>query len=391
VYVMKFRQPVLAAVVLCLLGGAAAFAQETNGQRLRRYAITEADLSELIAIASLDPEQSAAARRLREGRVAAFDAMVRKEKELSDLVVAAERGSPERRRRWDEHHAVLLTNLRYRVEDQGRLVGDIRAILREEQLEHWPRIERLRRRLFMTTMGGPSIAQWCHADLYRVLRDAAVPLDGAQVKVVLDEYEVEVDRALVEWERLVLESLSWTPEESERQENAAHPRYTDIAVRIGRSNRKYLRRVMADLPPETAIRTEAAARAIAFASFHFFLAFKARPALREALALDDVTEDQRKRLSQLQGSYERECQRLVRAIQDVLDANEDAFVRFSNLSPAARVAAMEEDRTPARKEWVETERSIAELDERTLQAVRQVLTEKLREKLDASLPVQGSP
>ncbi len=182
---------------------------------------------------------------------------------------------------------------------------DVRSLLNgTEQEQRWPRVERMRRReveLRRGQMAGESL------DLTEVVGGLKLDRAAAQeVAPVLDEYEFDLDAQLKGRQRVAADAPAFEPGKGFDMEKmqAGLAQVREAGLKVKECNERFARKIEAMLPEERRAEFRTAVRMGTFPSVY-------RPSrvsrdLEKALALGDLTAEQRESLTELKRSYERD-------------------------------------------------------------------------------------
>jgi hypothetical protein len=205
---------------------------------------------------------------------------------------------------------------------------DVKSILTPEQLELWPRVETTRRR--ETTIGRGLMAGE-RVDLIRMVEEAKLPVDvAAQVAPVLAQYETELDRALIERNKMQDEARNtfmrggfgamfggrgggggaagggggggqaMDPAAMEKMFNATR----DASVRLRDVNRRFGKQIESLMPED-----RRAAWDLEFKRESFPDVYREATVLRQMTAVtgfSDITPEQKTQIADLRAQFERE-------------------------------------------------------------------------------------
>lgn len=187
--------------------------------------------------------------------------------------------------------------------------GDLRQLLSAEQDKAWPRLERLRRRetgLRFGTLSGDRVDL---TDVVRQLKVDVGSIDG--LPDALEQYEVDLDRALSERTKLMEEQRSDDDDGGEliihdpaqMQERLQAMR--EVGMRIREVNQRHSRLIQAMLPESDSAKLAQEFRRRAFPQVH--RKTHAQRVLDAASGFDDLTPEQKRALEEIREGYEREA------------------------------------------------------------------------------------
>lgn len=356
------------------------------GQRGGGPRVTEKTIDRFASILELDQDQLAAARDLHSAFIEetnqasqtlrASIASIREEfNESKDHTVFTER-MPELMR----SHAGAMDQL------EKQLMSDLRSVLNPQQAERWPRVERAHRRLNTIGQGRLSAES---VDLVELVLDSDISAAAREkLAPLLEQYEADLDRALVERTKLTDEAQAFLADRGgfgalrEALDNEdfikIRERAREARVRIREINQSFARQFAAELTPEEQARFNEEFTRRSFPQVY-------RPgrtgrALEAALAFEDLTPEQRQSLLAAKESYERE---LDRANREWADAIEEFETTDSGYSAALGGLNISINQTDAEKPdpVADARASRRALDRKTLDAITSILTDAQRERL----------
>lgn len=188
--------------------------------------------------------------------------------------------------------------------------SDLRQLLSAEQDKAWPRLERLRRRetgLRFGTLSGDRVDL---TDVVHQLKVEVGAIDG--LADALEQYEVDLDRALSERAKLMEEQRSDDDDEgdaimihdpAQMQERLQAMR--EVGMRIREVNQRHSRLIQAMLPEADSARLAQEFRRRAFPQVH--RKTHAQRVLAAAAGFEDLTPEQKRALEEIREGYEREA------------------------------------------------------------------------------------
>jgi hypothetical protein len=254
-------------------------------------------------------------------------------------------------------------------------MDDVKALLTPEQTDRWPKVERYRRRqdlLRAAFVSGQSV------DLIDVAKTMKLPVDGNPAMAeTLDNYEVEMDRALVEGERLMKEmrdSMGGGQGGFEKMREMMG-RAMDQSKAIRDVNSKYARVLGGMLPEDKVPAFQDEVRKRSFP--RVFRQPYVGKAIDAANGFADLDQSQREQLAAIKASYEREAaplnDRWIKTIQDDEASNTMPWGRGGTGGGGGRGNSD----TPQGKAAQERR----DLDTKTEEQVRAILTTAQRTRL----------
>jgi hypothetical protein len=197
-----------------------------------------------------------------------------------------------------------------------KFLADLKSILRADQVDRWPVLERLRRReqylSSMMTIGGMGVSG-SSVDLIPIVRGltdkASLPAKTqGKIDEALGLYEMDVDRPLkerqqhMEDEQRAMGAVQHF-EQGEFEKKLERDRKVDLAIR--EVNGKYLKTIEELLPEELAKTLAENYQVRAFRSI--YKASSVAKKMAGAMKVEGLSADQRSRLQAAMDSYKREA------------------------------------------------------------------------------------
>lgn len=204
------------------------------------------------------------------------------------------------------------------------LLQDVRLVLTPSQDERWVEAERYHRRF--STLGDEGLISGEGVDLIEAVK--GLDLDDqarASIEPVLSQYEIDLDRALVERNKAYADGLRRGPamffgggDEGELEKMFEEAKAA--AIRLRDVNRRYARQVMTSLDPETGVELQ---REIDKRSFpRVYRESHGERAFATVNEMDDLSADQRERLGTMEASFRRELEAANRKIAEAIEKEE---------------------------------------------------------------------
>ncbi len=209
-----------------------------------------------------------------------------------------------------------------RRELDRNFMGNLKDLLTEEQQQQWPALERLRRR-DMSMRGGFLSGEG--VDVVRLVDDLKLNAEVmTQVAPILEQYELELDKALQERNSLLEQQglmrgfnfrQGMTDEMRERIEKVR-----EQSIRVQESNRRAARQIEGVLPEADKTRFQQEFKERSFPRVY-------RPsyttrAIESAARFDDLNADQTKQLDEIRDNYTRDAGPLNERWAAALEQNE---------------------------------------------------------------------
>lgn len=370
---VRFGRHFVLGLVLAasLLGSARAQEALSLSESQPEGPLVSADeVQNLARLAGLSSDQTEAITALREGLDADFKGAVRARQQAWDDIQAESQDHPQA----DQTKAYEAAARRFRSrcgEIELAFLSDVKSILTEEQASHWGDFERYRRRAH-------SNGWWqrpaTDADLVKIV--TGLGLDEAQmepVRPLLDEYERELDPAIVARMALKREAAEIDFGSDYDKRNAWYGRAYDqtqpIDQRLAGINRKYARLITPLLP---AARQEEFSTRFAAASYiNLYTPSEDRKKIDAAEKLADLTESQKADLAGILGPFRKN----VAVVEREAERLEDEYAYQYNYQQ------LTEGKSP--KGYQERYNEIWAMEGKALAAIRKVLNEAQKEKIDA--------
>lgn len=338
--------------------------------------VNSRDLDRYTDILTLNADQKAVVRELFGGYQDQFRAWAEKTRDEMAAIrgrMEAGRGGQQEGRGGGEAFTALretFTKLRTEREKMEQVFfDDVKMLLTPEQEALWPKVERTRRR--ETTMGRGFVAGE-NVDLFRIVERLNLPADLKQtVAPTMDQYEVDLDRALIDRNKIQEEGISnfmggrfGRPDEGFDMEKAqrAFQEARDVSIRLRDVNRRYARQLEAQLPED-----RRAGFTKLFNEASFPEAYRESAIVRNvtaAMGFADLTPDQRQRLTELRDQYTREsapmADKLAKAIEEQQGTMtiEQMMSRFRGGDDASPVAQARQARREQERSFGDKVRSI---------------------------------
>jgi hypothetical protein len=338
--------------------------------------ITTRSITKYAETLALSPDQKAAIDALHEG----YEAAARdSQKTFNDINAEARRAFED-----SQDASVFLEKVpKAQREHTARmkaleksLFDDMKSLLTAEQAEHWSAVERIRRRetQLRGMMSGESV------DLTEIIRglkpDAALV---TALKELLNEYEVELDRALQTKESSAGED-EFKPGEpidfTAMQARIAKQR--EHGAKIKDINERHARRIREILPENLRDQFADAVRRESFP--RVYRPGRVAKTIDAGLKLDGLSADQRTQIQTLRELYERDVapvnDRWANAIAESEKSGEDGAMQLAG-GGSIRIAGQQNPDSPLAK--ARTARR--EIDERFRKQFESILTKEQLEKL----------
>lgn len=305
------------AVVLGLLTPAVASAQWQMFALTDRPPVTERDPQLMQRVVGLDAAQVELVEALQDEAMAEFERIAEIMEGIQED--AREEAQAERDQSvWMDLFGKLREFAEYREEIREDFLENAELVLLPEQQEAWERFER---RYFRQYTYQESATQYgsvagVTVDVEEVVEAADLaPEEVQSVQSVLDQYSREVDRDLralteavernmearIEAFRKMRDGEGWDMELM----NTGMDRMAELVDSLRETNLRYERQIANQLSPEARREFQRTFNRNAFPRIYRDEVAASR--FRTALQRDDLTDEQRQTLSELQAQYEREA------------------------------------------------------------------------------------
>lgn len=326
---MKSRNPLVASlamtVVIVGLGmpiqaasGQSVFVSTTSGSGPGGNSqISRQSLDRYFELLQLDAAQRDMARTLHEGYTEAFQTAIRERREASTALMrsmeehgdrtAIQEKMPEITQKYRERTSAI----------EKSFLGDLKALLSDQQAGHWPAVERLRRR--ETGLGRGGLAGES-VDLTDIVRAMSVNAEG--LSATLQQYELDLDRALQDRAAAMADAPAFRqgPIDIDSMQELMG-RNRELGLRIRDLNQSYARRIESLLAEGERPQF---AREVRRRSFpQVYRTPHTLRLLESAAGLGDLNEDQRRTITADKAAYERELAAVNEAWADAILAAEE--------------------------------------------------------------------
>jgi len=260
-----------------------------------------------------------------------------------------------------------------RDEMEKSFLGDLKAMLRENQAQTWPHFERsMRREQYL----GRGMMSGERLDLFKISEKADLADDTkGSITPILDLYEQDLDRELTARATFQKENMSKFGELMFSGDTKAlqdlFEKGKDLSVRVRDVNRRYARQIQ-DLVPED--KKAIIADAVKKESYpRVFQQTRATRMLDAAVALKDLSDEQRTSLTALNESYTRD---LGAIHSDMITATDKLETTITADSMMSMFRNGGEDGPTG-----DLNRKRAQLNRKTEDATRKILTPEQATKL----------
>lgn len=339
-------------------------------------AISENQLEKFAKIASMTEDQSQAAAMLHEGYAAQVrelqDSMRSKMEAARDAF--RESGDP------SEFQAMREEMTKVRA-DRKKLdetfMNDVKALLSDEQAAKWPKVEMALRRDQVLRRGMLSGER---VDLFRLVDDLKLADEARKpVDELLGQYEADLDRELIKRDAFTEKAITQMDElrEDPAKAQAMLEEGRTAGVRVRDVNRRYARQISDLLPAESKVAFDTAFQRESFPTV--YRESSVTRGVNAAMGFEDLTEEQRGKIQELNDKYARDAASLNEKLAKAEEENEMTMTadRMMGGGRGPRGGGEDQEETPVQKARQERR----DLDRKTNEALREILTESQREKL----------
>ncbi|MBC7834799.1 MAG: hypothetical protein H7Y88_06830 [Phycisphaerales bacterium] len=317
-----------------------------------QHPLSEADLTQYAEIVAFDEAQRAAALDLHAASMAEF-------KRIAGDAARRQRAIAEKHRNdwtrdaYREYYAVSRETQSQLARIERSLLSEVQMLLSSEQLDRWPKAERKRRRERSGDFANLSSER---VDLTKLVKTAELtPDELAKAAILLDQYEIELDSAIIRRNSLREGFNTFTQDMYDRYDHSlAAERFEPVrsaGLRVRDINRRYARLIAAELPDERAAKFMQAFKRECFPNVYWEA--QAHESMKAAAALENLDDSQKELLAALDETFKRE-------LKSANDALETATDRYESTTPIARMWNGEDDPAlaAARKRRYDLEQTI---------------------------------
>lgn len=340
--------------------------------------ISSADLDKYGKILDLSPEQHDAVKALHEG----YTAEVAKLRERAQKMMEDAREEFRETRDpaiWQEIGEKITPIREEGKKIEKQFLEDMKSLLTDKQAPLWGRVEKTRKREQTIRRGfisGETV------DVIRVVERMNLPEEQMKtINPTLERYENDLDPVLTkrnelfeagmsQMRTLMQDVMQGKTEEADKRMSEAR----DASVRVRDVNRRYAKEIASLLPPESSAKFDEEFKRESFPRIYRQSRY-AQTVIDSAMKMEGVDETQRKSIEAIAETYKRDTQTLNKKAEEATEASE------STMTVSGMMTRMGGD-DPAMSEL---RRSRTELENKTIEAVKALLTESQR----AQLPERG--
>jgi hypothetical protein len=342
-----------------------------GGQQQFDAAINSRELDNYAKVLGLDAAQKDAAKSLFEAYEQQFTAAAKVARAKLDAARQEARDTQDFSVMRDVQKDMDAFN-KTRTDLENSFFSDFKAVLNDQQMQKWPKLERARRR---SQSIGRGLMSGERVDVAKIVDDMKLPPETQQTLApILEQYEVEIDRQLIERNKVYDDFQGKIRELFQSGDQTAidelFKKGREVSVRVRDTNRTFARQIEAQLPED---KRGAFSDLVHKESFPtVYRPVYADRVVDAAIAIADLEAPQKEALTSLKESYTRD----VRAINHDLEvATEDQEMTLTAQSMMQRMGGGGDDKVS------ELRRKKRELGTSAIERINSVLTEAQRAKL----------
>ncbi len=283
--------------------------------------VSKADLKKFAAVLSLDEDQFATAESLLGAFQAEHDVIAQKARKDMERIRTEFEDSQDPSVFRDEMPKVMETYQKASQSLEKQFFDDVKSLLKPEQAERWPKVERLQRRL-RSLPGGMLSGE--SVDLIATVEQLKLAATPPELSSILDRYESDLDKALAERDKLREERMSgmmrggFNFDMEQMRKDMAELRKAGLLV--CEVNQRYARSVESTIPED---RRAEFAQQVRKESFpRVYRDTHAAKCLKAAAAFDDLSPEQNSAVQDLAAAYERDVKTVNSRWADAIQASE---------------------------------------------------------------------
>ena len=375
---------VLALGMALLLPAAGARAQLNMTGMMESGLVSKRNVNDYAKVLGLDKDQTEAAMTLLDGSRAANETLLKdfksKMQELQNKMMGEDRMGAVKEM---SDLGIGLQEKMQKLEKQ--FFDDLKSICTEEQAARWDHVERMRRREQGMRFGFVSGAQ---VDLI-ALADRQKLSDSGEVKDVLAEYEVAIDKPLMQLKHMrdeqakrqkdMMDKMMKDPMSGMAEAKKMLGELADLGKEMRGINRDYARKISGVLPEAARARFE---DEIARRSFpRVYQEAYAGKLLSAAAGLADLSASQKETIEQIQRSYADEIKPLNERWAKAIEAQEDKHNGMFGVMMDVAMSQAMGGADDTIKDANEAKAARKDLDEKTQKRINEVLTEPQKAKM----------
>jgi len=376
---------VTAAFVICQ----PAIAQPGMGgmgmmRGMREPSVNSKDLERFAELLSLTPDQLEGAQDLLDGLQTEHASIVGEMRERMEAAreEARENNDPGVFREM----MPMMDDYRGRITKlESSFFDDLKLTLTEEQLAKWPAVERMHRREKTINQGG--VVSGETVDLTKVVKQA-LPENTetpADIVPVLEQYEIELDKALTDRNAIYESSMRkgmemWTNQDFDGMQKL-FDEARDSAVKVRDLNRRYARQIEPLLPEDSRAKFTNAFQEASFPRV-YGMSYTQR-AFSAVESMTDLDTTQKEQIAEIKAGYERQVATLNEKWTKAIEESEMTRTPMQMFGMGGGRGGRGEGGNDTTREAREARR---EFDNATVDKLSNVLTEDQKKKLPEREP-----
>lgn len=347
-----------------------------------RAPVTTRDVDRFASVLGLSPDQVESARAMVETAVAEFNTASKAAREQMAEIEAEFQESRDPSIFRDKMPAITRKLSEKRSEIEKQVLGDLRLTLTPEQDANWDRLERLRRREAnvsgMMGISGESVDLVKVGEKVGVISGPVFAGAGEQVKPLFEQYERELDAAIQAKQKAMTEARPPAEGNFDRDAMAkAMEAVREKSVALREVNQKFARQIAGVLSEGDRSKWEQEVKKQTFPEV--YRETYASRAMKAALAMDDLSSEQRSQVQSAMERFERELAPANEALAKAIAEADDSGARGGMVGGAGGPMMVRMGDEP---EAVKAARAARrDIEKKAMESVNATLTESQRSKL----------
>lgn len=358
-------------------GGPGGQEPPVNSKQISRYA----------DLLGMDADQKEAATALLEGMQSEWDAGARKFRDEMASIREEFQDSKDPSI-WAERMPQIMRKQRESRETMEKsFMSDFKSLLSEEQQGRWGMVERTYRRDSTIPRGRLSGEA---VDLVKLAEE--LPLSASTmsaVKATLDQYEADIDRALVERNEIVEQAQSRVGDGPAAIERAMQDeeflkmreKAREARVKVRDTNQRYARQLVAALTGDEAAKFNEEFTRRSFPDV--FRSSLTGDSLAAAANFEDLTPEQKQQISDMRDAYARDLERANKALMEATEKFESTSEGYASaLGGGMRIRMFGDGQEQEKANPVDEAREAKrEIEKKALENLKGLLNDGQRERL----------
>lgn len=364
----------------------------TGGMDLSATRMTTRSLEDYSRLLGLDETQKEAATALLDGYIAAHKTATEELEAKFEEMQQKAMESRDWQKMSNEASKMTVDYQEKTRKLEEDMLANLKGLLTPEQDAKWYQVERYRRRETNLRYGFYSGAG---VDLVRIINRSRISLNGEEAKQILEQYEADMDRRLVEFEKMTREEEENLRKQAEAGEVDMMSRMNTVdkfaapAKGIRDLNKDFVRRLGLAMSEDDRAKFEAEfakrAHPRIFRESHEQQLFAA------ALGFSDLDESQRTTITDLKSQYEREVKTANANLMRATESAEDTAGGMISLMMAQWMPSSKEGVKEAQEEVKKARDARRELDKSFKARLDGVLKLEQRNRLPSRKPTNDNP